>query len=136
MPDCKQYGGITRGELDNLREDLAKEGISIPSGDDVMVQGPYGIQLRATYNEDKETLKICITKKPFYIPESEVWKIVDTGTAPTRRLGIGFVFSFQRLSPNCRKIIFRFAGTKLTFDFARKKNVPREFKSARPNKLK
>ncbi len=82
MPDCKQYGGITRDELGNLRKDLAKEGISVPAGDDVTVQGPYGIELRATYNEDKETLKIYITKKPFYIPESEVWKIVDTGTAP------------------------------------------------------
>ncbi len=82
MPDCKQYGGITRAELDNLREDLAEEGISIPHGDDAKVRGPYGIELRAIYDEIKETLKICITKKPFYIPESEVWKIVDAGTAP------------------------------------------------------
>jgi hypothetical protein len=82
MPDCKKYGGITRNELNSLRKDLAKEGISIPSGDDVKVQGPYGIELQATYDESKETLKICITKKPFYIPESQVWKIVDTGTAP------------------------------------------------------
>lgn len=82
MPDCKQYGGISRAELDNLREDLAKEGISIPPGDDVPVIGPYGIQLRAIYSANKETLKICITKKPFYIPESEIWKIVDTGTSP------------------------------------------------------
>lgn len=82
MPDCKQYGGINRGELDKLREDLAEEGISIPSGDDVTVNGPYGIELRAIYDENKETLKICITSKPFYIPESEIWKIVDTGTAP------------------------------------------------------
>ena len=35
-----------------------------------------------TYDEDKETLKISITKKPFYIPESEIWKIVETGTDP------------------------------------------------------
>lgn len=82
MPDCKQYGGITRDELFNLRKDLADEGIDVPEGDDVEVNGPFGIKLRATYNEQKETLKICITKKPFYIPESEVWKIVDTGTAP------------------------------------------------------
>lgn len=82
MPDCKQYGGITRDELFHLRKDLAEEGITVPEGDDVEVQGPFGIKLRATYNESKETLKICITKKPFYIPESEVWKIVDTGTAP------------------------------------------------------
>ena len=82
MPDCKQYGGITRGELGKLRKDLAKEGIEIPEGDSVSIKGPYGIELSADYNEAKETLKICITKKPFYIPESEVWKIVDTGTSP------------------------------------------------------
>jgi hypothetical protein len=82
MPDCKHYGGITRNELVKLRKDLAKEGVNVPEGDDVSVKGPYGIELRATYDEKKETLKICITKKPFYIPESEVWKIVDSGTAP------------------------------------------------------
>ncbi len=58
MPDYKSYGGITRKELNHLRQDLAQEGITIPPGDDVEVQGPYGIQLRATYNEAKETLKI------------------------------------------------------------------------------
>ncbi|MCU1290096.1 MAG: hypothetical protein JWN60_2325 [Acidobacteria bacterium] len=82
MPDCKKYGGITRGELANLREDLAKEGVTVPEGDDVEVSGPYGIQLRATYDEQRETLEICITKKPFYIPETAIWKIVDTGTEP------------------------------------------------------
>jgi hypothetical protein len=82
MPDCKYYGGITGQELMHLREDLEKEGIRLPPGDDVRVTGPYGIELRATYDETKETLTICITKKPFYIPESEIWKIVDTGIAP------------------------------------------------------
>jgi len=82
MPECKQYGGITRDELVNLRKDLASEGVTVPEGDDVKVKGPYGIELKATYDEQKETLKISITKKPFYIPESEIWKIVDTGTEP------------------------------------------------------
>ena len=82
MPDCKQYGGINREELVNLRKDLAGEGIVVPEGDDVEVQGPFGVKLQAIYNEQKETLKICISKKPFYIPESEVWKIDDSGTAP------------------------------------------------------
>lgn len=82
MPECKQYGGITREELAKLRKDLAKEGIDVPEGDDVGIKGPYGIELSAVYNEAKETLKICITNKPFYIPESEIWKIVDTGTSP------------------------------------------------------
>jgi hypothetical protein len=82
MPDCKYYGGITKDELVHLRKDLAREGVNVPAGDDVTVQGPYGIRLQATYDEAKETLKICIIKKPFYVPESEIWKIVDTGTAP------------------------------------------------------
>lgn len=82
MPDCKKYGGITRDELNRLRQDLKKEGVSLPTGDEVTVQGPFGVELQASYDEAKETLKICITKKPFYIPESEIWKIVDTGTAP------------------------------------------------------
>jgi hypothetical protein len=82
MPECKKYGGITRAELGHLRKDLADEGVIVPEGDEVSVKGPYGILLRATYDEAKETLTICITKKPFYIPESEIWKIVDTGTAP------------------------------------------------------
>jgi hypothetical protein len=82
MPNFKYYGGITRTELNNLRQDLAKEGVSVPQGDDVKFEGLFGVELQATYDEAKETLKINITKKPFYIPESEVWKIVDTGTAP------------------------------------------------------
>ncbi len=82
MPDCKQYGGITREELNHLRKDLEKEGISLPVGDEVKVKGPYGIELTAVYNEEKETLKICIIKKPFFVPESEIWKIVDTGVEP------------------------------------------------------
>lgn len=82
MPDYKYYGGITRAELNSLRQDLAKEGVSIPDGDNVPIKGPFGVELRATYDEAKETLKISITKKPFYIPESQIWQIVDTGTAP------------------------------------------------------
>ncbi len=82
MPEYKYYGGITRTELQSLRRDLAVEGINVPEGDEVEISGPFGIKLSATYDEAKETLKICITEKPFYIPESSVWKIVDTGTAP------------------------------------------------------
>jgi len=82
MPDCKQYTGIDRAELDSLRKDLARENVHVPDGDDVDVSGPFGIALRATYNEKNQILKICITKKPFFIPESKVWEIVDEGTAP------------------------------------------------------
>ncbi len=82
MPDCKKYGGINRGELAKLRKDLAAEGVNVPAGDDVQIKAPFGVELRAVYDEAKETLQICIVKKPFYVPESEIWKIVDTGTSP------------------------------------------------------
>lgn len=82
MPDFKHYGGIKRAELDNLRRDLAAEGVVVPVGDDVEIRAPFGVELRAVYDEAKETLKISITKKPFFVPESQIWKIVDTGTNP------------------------------------------------------
>ncbi len=82
MPDCKQYIGIERAELILLKKDLAKENVHVPDGDDVNVKGPFGIELRATYDVQRSMLKICITKKPFFIPEYKVWEIVDQGTAP------------------------------------------------------
>jgi hypothetical protein len=82
MASHKQYGGITRAELGHLRNDLLKEEVVVPAGDDVEIDGPFGIKLHAIYDEAKETLRVSITKKPFYVPESEIWKIVDTGVAP------------------------------------------------------
>ncbi|MGH9942508.1 MAG: hypothetical protein ACRD9R_09175 [Pyrinomonadaceae bacterium] len=82
MPNCKLYGGITRAELDHLRSDLAKEGVMVPAGDEVSFAGQYGVELRVTYDEAKETLRVCITKRPFYIPESMIWGIVDAGVEP------------------------------------------------------
>ena len=82
MADHKFYGGITRDELKSLRADLEKEGVLVPEGDDVMVQGPHGIQLHVTYEESKQTLKVDIAKKPFFVPDSMIWNIVDAGIEP------------------------------------------------------
>ena len=79
MPDCKQYEGITRKELADLRKTLADQGVTVPPGDDVEFAAPYGIEMRVTYNESQQTMDVCITKKPFFVPESQVWKIVDSG---------------------------------------------------------
>lgn len=79
MPDCKKYTGITRVELGKLRKNMAAQGIDVPEGDDVSVKGPMGVVLQATYDEAQKTLTICITKKPFYIPESQIWKLIDAG---------------------------------------------------------
>jgi hypothetical protein len=82
MADCKEYEGITRAKLADLRKDLARQGVTVPEGDDVAVNAPFGIELQAIYDEQNKTLKICITDKPFYVPESQIWKIVDAGAAP------------------------------------------------------
>ena len=82
MSNCRQYGGITRDELASLKRDLAQQGVKVPEGDDVTFSGPFGIELQAAYDETAKTLQICILNKPFFVPESEIWKIVDTGTAP------------------------------------------------------
>jgi hypothetical protein len=82
MSDCKYYGGITREELNSLRGDLEKEGITLPPGDDVQFEGPHGIKLTATYDAPKETLRICVAKKPFFIPDSMIWEVIDTGIKP------------------------------------------------------
>jgi len=82
MSDCKQYKGIDRDELNKLRRRLAKEGINVPEGDDVEVEAPFGVHLTAKYEEGARLLEICITKKPMFVPKSQIWKIVDKGTAP------------------------------------------------------
>lgn len=82
MPTSKQYGGITRSELDRLREDLAAEGVVVPDGDDVTFDATHRVLLRAVYDEAKETLSISIVKKPFFVPESQIWGVLDTGVAP------------------------------------------------------
>lgn len=82
MPDCKHYAGINRAELNELRKDLAKEGVTIPEGDDVEISGPFGILLHAVYDATGKTLEICITSKPFYVPEFKIWELVDRAAAP------------------------------------------------------
>ena len=86
MSDCKEYEGINRTKLGELREELARQGVTIPEGDDVAIKAPFGVELQAIYDEQNETLKICITDKPFYVPESQIWKIVNDGaTAYTKK---------------------------------------------------
>jgi hypothetical protein len=82
MAHSKQYGGITREELARLREDLARENVVVPEGDDVTFDATHGVMLRAVYSESMETLMVTIAKKPFFVPESRVWEVLDTGIQP------------------------------------------------------
>lgn len=80
--DCRQYGGITESEKEKLRQDLRKEGLQVPEGDDVVIQGPHKVEIRAIYVPQKETLRLCIIKKPWWLPASRIWEILDAGVAP------------------------------------------------------
>jgi len=82
MSDSKLYEGITREELNILRSTLEKQGVKVPEGDDVLVEGPYGVQLQLSYDSAGEMLKVSIAKKPFFVPESMIWNMVDEGVGP------------------------------------------------------
>ena len=82
MSDSKLYEGITREELNSLRSSLEKQGVKVPEGDDVLVEGPYGVNLQISYDATSASLKVSIDKKPFFVPESMIWKMVDEGVGP------------------------------------------------------
>jgi len=73
----KKYGGIQPGELERLRSELHKSGVNAPEGDDVTLEGPHNVFLRARYDRQRETLTVTITDKPFWVPQRQIWEIVD-----------------------------------------------------------
>jgi len=82
MSDSKLYEGITREELNSLRSSLEKQGVKVPEGDDVLVEGPYGVHLQISYDSANAMLKVSIAKRPFFVPESMIWSMVDEGVKP------------------------------------------------------
>ncbi len=82
MSDSKLYEGITREELNSLRSSLENQGVKVPEGDDVLVEGPYGVHLQISYDAPSATLKVSIAKKPLFVPESMIWSMVDKGVKP------------------------------------------------------
>jgi hypothetical protein len=77
--DKKTYTKIKRTDVDRLRSDLGKYGITIPEGDDVEVAGPLGVKMRVSYNETAEQLDLAIVDKPSYVTESQIWRVVEMG---------------------------------------------------------
>ncbi len=81
MSETKVFTDVSRERLNRFRRELAQWGVKIPDGDDVEVTGPFGVILRATYDEAAATLSLSIVEKPMLIPESQVWKFVDNAAA-------------------------------------------------------
>ncbi len=79
MADHKEFTGVTREKLESIRKDLSKRGIKIPKGDDVEVDGPFGVKMQVSYDETSKKLKLEINEKPIFISENQIWKIVESG---------------------------------------------------------
>ncbi len=80
MANIKELTGITREKLDAFRVKMKKFGVEVPDGDDVEIKAPFGVKMRATYDEAVEVLTLEILDKPIFIPESQIWSIVEGGT--------------------------------------------------------
>lgn len=81
MSETKVFTDVSRERLNRFRRELAQWGVTVPDGDDVQVTGPFGVILRATYEEASDKLSLSIVEKPMLIPESQVWKFVDNAAA-------------------------------------------------------
>lgn len=77
--DKRSYTGVSRDDVNKLRSELGKYGISIPEGDEVEVKGPLGVKMHVYYDEPNQTLNLAITDKPGYVSEAQIWKVVEMG---------------------------------------------------------
>jgi hypothetical protein len=89
MADHKEFSGISRTNVNSIRNGLNKRGITVPEGDDVEVAGPLGVRVQMTYHEPKGTLRLTITKKPMFITESQIWKVIESGAGNALKAGEG-----------------------------------------------
>jgi hypothetical protein len=83
--DKKSYQGVTRADVDKIRSELGKYGISIPEGDDVEVKGPLGVKMQVVYDEPSQTLNLAITDKPGYVSKAQIWKVIEMSAGKVGR---------------------------------------------------
>jgi hypothetical protein len=80
MASKKELTDITREKLDGFRGKMKKFGVNVPEGDDVQINAPMGVKMRAKYDETAQTLLLEIVDKPIFVPEAQIWSIVEGGT--------------------------------------------------------
>ncbi|HMT08887.1 MAG TPA: hypothetical protein PKA82_12855 [Pyrinomonadaceae bacterium] len=81
MAKVKEIENVSRERLDQFRAKMKGYGVTVPPGDDVDIDAPLGVKMHATYNESAQVLTLEIIEKPMFVPESQIWSIVDSGTA-------------------------------------------------------
>ena len=80
MANTKELTAITREKLDIFRGKMKKFGVEVPEGDDVEIKAPMGVIMRAKYDEPTQILLLEILDKPIFVPEGQIWSIVESGT--------------------------------------------------------
>jgi hypothetical protein len=73
----RSYSGVTREHVNKIRKEIGKFGITIPEGDDVDVKGPLGVRMHLNYDEPAKTLNLSLVDKPAFIPESQIWNVIE-----------------------------------------------------------
>jgi len=77
--DQKSYKGVERSDLNRIRTELSKFGITMPEGDDVDVKGPMGVRMHVNYHEPEKTLTLTIVGKPAFVSKNQIWKVIEMG---------------------------------------------------------
>lgn len=77
MTSTREFTNISRDQLADFRSELKKYGVNVPDGDDVKISAPFGVKMHAVYVEESKALTLSILDKPVFVPESQIWGIVD-----------------------------------------------------------
>ena len=81
MADCRDYRRISRDTFDRMKAELRNRGITPPEGDRGTAE-TMGVSATFEYNEPAATLRVCIERKPFYMPSSTIWGVIDGAIRP------------------------------------------------------
>lgn len=81
MAKIKEIENVSRERLNQFRAKMKSYGVTVPPGDDVDIDAPMGVRMHAKYDEAAQTLTLEIIEKPMFVPSSQIWSIVESGTA-------------------------------------------------------
>lgn len=81
MAKKKEIENVSRERLNTFRAKMKGYGVTVPHGDDVAIDAPLGVKMHAKYDEIAQVLTLEIIEKPMFVPESQIWSIVDSGTS-------------------------------------------------------
>jgi hypothetical protein len=80
----KTFNGVTAGDWERLRSGLAGFGIKTTGAEDEVVEGPMGVRMRVRYDGATKKLVLSIVKKPKFITEKQIWKVIESTAGSLR----------------------------------------------------